>query len=121
MKSQKKKGIVFNMKAALDRAMDDKSFLEMLVVEFMASLPKRIDAIKKASLKKDQNALIMAAQSLKGSSANMGADMITSVVQAIETMGEEGDLGLVENRITQLVNESGRFKEHVTTIKWDEI
>jgi PAS domain S-box-containing protein len=121
MKSQKKKGIVFNMKAALDRAMDDKAFLEMLVVEFMASLPKRIDAIKKAFLKKDQNALIMAAQSLKGSSANMGADMITSVVQSIEIMGEEGDLGLVEKRITQLVNESGRFKEHVTTIKWDEI
>jgi CheY-like chemotaxis protein/HPt (histidine-containing phosphotransfer) domain-containing protein len=121
MKSQKKKGIVFNMKAALDRAMDDKAFLEMLVIEFVGSLPNRIDAIRNAVLKKDLNAVIITAQSLKGSSANMGADMILAVTQAIETMGEEGDLSVVENRITQLVNEASRFKEHVTTIKWDEI
>jgi len=121
MKSQKKKGIVFNMKAALDRAMDDKAFLEMLVVEFMASLPQKIDAIRKAAQEKDLKTLIITAQSLKGSSANMGADMILAVAQAIETMGEEGDLSVVEKRIVQLVNEASRFKEYVTTIKWDEI
>lgn len=121
MKSKKKKGIVFNMKAALDRAMDDKAFLEMLVVEFIASLPKRIDAIRKAALEKDLKTVIITAQSLKGSSANMGADMIAAVAQAIETMGEEGDLSVVENRIMQLVDEVSRFKEHVTTIKWNEI
>jgi PAS domain S-box-containing protein len=121
MNSQKNQTIVFNLKAALKRAMDDKAFLEMLVTEFMASLSAKIAAIKKAAREKDSGAVIVAAQSLKGSSANMGADMIKAAAQAIENMGEEGDLSRVDNRISRLQNESERFKAHVTTIKWSEV
>ncbi|MBA3009578.1 MAG: response regulator [Proteobacteria bacterium] len=121
IKSKKNQGIVFNLKVALERAMDDKKFLEMLVNEFVATLPEKIEAIRKAVFKKDTEAVITAAQSLKGSSGNMGADTIKEAAQAIETMGEAGDLGLAGNRITQLENESGRFKEYVNTIKWSEV
>ncbi len=121
MKSQKNQTIVFNLKAALERAMDDKAFLEMLVTEFMASLSAKIAAIRKAAREKDSGAVIAAAQSLKGSSANMGADMIKAAAQVIENMGEEGDLSRVDNRIKRLENESERFKAHVTAIKWSEV
>ncbi len=121
MQSQKKQGVLFDFKQALERAMDDKQFLEMLVNEFVASLSNKIDAVKKAVLEEDPGAVLSAAQSLKGSSANMGADMITAAAQAIETMGEKGDLGLAGKRVRQLENESHRFKEYVTTIKWSEV
>ncbi len=121
MKLQKKQGIVFNLKAALERAMGDKEFLEMLVTEFTASLPSKIELIKKAVSEKKLDAVILAAQSLKGSSANMGANMIKAAAQAVERMGEKGDLGLAENRINRLMNESERFIEHIHTIEWSEV
>ncbi|MCP4720366.1 MAG: Hpt domain-containing protein [Desulfobacteraceae bacterium] len=101
--------------------MDDKQFLEMLVNEFVASLSSKIDAVKKAVLEEDPEAVLSAAYSLKGSSANMGADMITVAAQVIETMGEKGDLGMAGKRVGQLENESHRFEEYVTTIKWSEV
>ncbi|MBU0972547.1 MAG: response regulator [Proteobacteria bacterium] len=121
IKSKKNQGIVFDLKVALERAMDDKKFLEMLVNEFVATLPEKIEAIRKAVSKKDTQAVITAAQSLKGSSGNMGADTIKAAAQAIETMGEAGDLGVAGNKITQLENESDRFREYVNTIKWSEV
>jgi HPt (histidine-containing phosphotransfer) domain-containing protein len=121
MKFKKNQTLVFNLKAALERAMDDKGFLEMLVTEFMASLSTKIAVIKKAVRAKDVGTLILAAQSLKGSSANMGADMIKAAAQAIENMGEAGDLSRAENKIHCLENESERFKVHVTAIEWSEI
>jgi len=51
----------------------------------------------------------------------MGADMIKAAAQEIENMGEAGDLGRIENRISRLMDESERFKAHVTTIKWSEV
>ncbi|MCP3943991.1 MAG: response regulator [Desulfobacteraceae bacterium] len=121
MESKKNLGIVFNFEAALERAMDDKNFLEMLVDEFTDSLFTKIDAMKEAVLDEDLKALILMAQTLKGSSGNMGADMIKVAAQAIETMGEKGDLSLADNRIKQLEKESGRFREYVKTIKWSDV
>jgi HPt (histidine-containing phosphotransfer) domain-containing protein len=101
--------------------MDDRDFLEMLVNEFMADLPGKIDGIKDAVLKKDIPALIIKAQSLKGSSANMGADMINAAALSIEKMGEVGDLDLAEKRIKHLETVSRLFKEHIGQIEWSKM
>jgi two-component system sensor histidine kinase/response regulator len=121
MKFRKNQDTVFNFTSTLERAMDDRDFLEMLVNEFMADLPGKIDGIKDAVLKKDIPALIIKAQSLKGSSANMGADMINAAALSIEKMGEVGDLDLAEKRIKHLETVSRLFKEHIGQIEWSKM
>jgi len=121
MKSRKGSDTVFDFSSALERAMNDKEFLELLVDTFLAALPGKIDSIKDAVVKEDIPALILLAQSLKESSGSIGAEMIYSAARAIESMGETGDLPLADNRIKQLEIESARFNENISKIEWSKI
>jgi PAS domain S-box-containing protein len=119
--SNKNQGNVFNLKDALERAMDDKSFLKMILEEFIRGLPLHIDSIKEAVLKKDKYALIRTAHSLKGSSSNVGAVMISSTASELETAGTNDNLSSCTKTINKLDNEVTYFFEHINKIDWSKI
>ncbi len=111
----------FDAAAALERAMDDKEFLEMLVNEFINMLPDKLDKIRAAGKKRECGELILAAQSLKGASANMGALEITAAVFALEQAGETQDFTRWDTRFKALESACNRFKAAIKHIQWGEI
>ncbi|MCP3900733.1 MAG: Hpt domain-containing protein [Desulfobacteraceae bacterium] len=119
--SNKNQGNIFDLEDALERAMDDKSFLEMILEEFVRGLPLQIDYIKKAVLQKDKYALIRTSHSLKGSSANVGAIMIRTIAAELETAGTNDDLKSSPKTLNKLEAEVVRFCEHINKIEWDTI
>ena len=119
--SNKKNEIIFNLKDALERAMDDKSFLEMVLDEFIKGLPLHINSMREAYENNDKDTLTQHAHSLKGSSANVGAKMITDIATSIETLGTDNDLNACDKKINELEKEVARFNEHINKIDWGKI
>ena len=119
--SNKKNEIIFNLKDALERAMDDKSFLEMVLGEFIKGLPLLINSMRQAIENNDKDALTRHAHSLKGSSANVGAKMITNTATSIETLGTDNDFNACGKKINELEKEVARFNEHINKIDWGKI
>ncbi|MCK5311185.1 MAG: response regulator [Desulfobacteraceae bacterium] len=113
--------IIFNLRDALARAMDDKSFLEMVLGEFIKGLPLHINSMKLAIENNDKNSLIRHAHSLKGSSANVGAKMITDSATSLETLGAGDDLNACDKKIDELEKEVAQFRKHINNIDWGKI
>lgn len=111
---------IFNFDAALERAMDDKSFLEMLLNEFIKSLPAKLDGIKESIMKKEYKALTLQAHSLRGSASTIGADGISRVALELEKIADVGDFESMQGKIKVLADEFLRFKEHINTINWSD-
>jgi CheY-like chemotaxis protein/HPt (histidine-containing phosphotransfer) domain-containing protein len=107
--------------AALERSMGDKSFLEMLLGEFMKNLPVQIESLRAAVEKDDADALTKQAHTLKGSSANLSADIISAVALQLEQMGCNGDLGEVMPVLSELEAKAGCLKEFISRIEWDRL
>ena len=112
---------IFNLDAALERAMDDKSFLEMLLNEFIKSLPEKLAAIKASIEEKDNRALSLKVNSLRGSASNIGANGIRAAALKLEKNGDVGDFEAMEKNLSQLEIEYHRFKDHITTINWGDV
>ncbi|MBU1341464.1 MAG: response regulator [Proteobacteria bacterium] len=116
----KNQGDIFNYTAALERAMDDKSFLEMLLTEFSKSLPEKLAAMKGLILKNEHKALSARANSLRGSASNIGADGISAAALELEKNADIGDIESMHQNLGQLENEYQRFKKHINTIQWGD-
>ncbi|MCG8634557.1 MAG: ATP-binding protein [Desulfobacterales bacterium] len=112
---------VFDAAAALERAMDDREFLEMLVNEFINMLPDKLDRIQAACRQGDGRALMQAVQSLKGASANMAAMEITAAVFALEEPAENLDFTDWDTRFKTLESACNRFVREIKHIQWGEI
>jgi CheY-like chemotaxis protein/anti-sigma regulatory factor (Ser/Thr protein kinase) len=112
---------IFNIDAALERAMEDKAFLEMLVNEFVRGLPEKLAAIKTSILKKDTGTLILQVHSLRGSALNLGAGGICSAALELEKKGDVGDLETIHEKFERLAREFHRFEDHIKTICWSDV
>jgi HPt (histidine-containing phosphotransfer) domain-containing protein len=107
--------------AALKRVMGDKSFLEMLLKEFIKKLPEKIESLQSAIENEDTEALTTQAHTLKGVSANLNASRISAKSLELEMMGRNGDLGEVMQVIAELEVEAGCLKEFISRIEWDKV
>ena len=117
----KRKIDIFNYQDALERAMDDKSFLKMVLGEFIKGLPAQIDLIKQAASQKDQDLITLNARALKGSSSNVGAIMVSSVASTLEAGPENFDIDAFNIKINRLESEAALFSEHIKKIDWSRI
>lgn len=115
------KGNVFNFEAALERAMDDKSLLEMVINEFIKSLPEKLAAMKEAVLNQDSSALTQKANSLRGSASTIGADMMSAAALELEKAGDVGDPEPMHEKFMLLESEYQTFIAHVKTMNWSGI
>jgi HPt (histidine-containing phosphotransfer) domain-containing protein len=88
----------------------DDSFFRDLVQIYLDDSPKRIAEIDQSLAQGDAHRLTLAAHSLKGSSANFGADQLRSVSERIEQLGRQGSLGGVPAHLPALKDEFARVK-----------
>ena len=86
----------------------DDSFLRDLIQIFLEDAPLRIAEIEEALTRGDSRKLTIAAHSLKGSSANFGAEEFRARCEEIELSGRKGELAAVPARLPVLRQEYAR-------------
>lgn len=109
---------IFNHGPALERAMEDKDFLLMVVNEFIKTLPEKISAIEKNFEEKDMVGLTQKAHSLRGSASTIGADAISAAALELEKAGDIGDMNAFLKKIQRVKDEFQKFTTHINTMDW---
>lgn len=112
---------VFNFKSALERAMNDMSFLEEIVMEFSKTLPDKFQELKQAVNQNDLKNMTLRAHSLRGSCSNVGADRIVKEAQKLEKAFDVGDLDSAAGIMKQMEEEIDRFCNNIKMIDWSDI
>jgi len=103
---------------ALERAMGDASFLEMLLTEYMEQMPDLIDSVKAALQTRETVKLKNLAHSLKGMSANLGCTSVFQVAMHLEDAAEKEELSTCEALLLKLDKEVQKIKIHIAQIDW---
>lgn len=88
----------------------DDSFFRDLVQIYLDDSPKRILEIERSLAQGDARRLTLAAHSLKGSSANFGADQLRALSERLEELGRQGSLSDVPAHLPALKDEFARVK-----------
>ncbi len=86
----------------------DDAFLRDLIRTFLEDAPRRIAEIEESLARDDSRKLTIAAHSLKGSSANFGAEQFRARCEEIERCGRLGGLDEVPARLPALRQEYAR-------------
>jgi len=103
---------------ALDRAMGDVPFLEMLLKQFLDDLPAQIGELKAAVQYGEAEKLQERAHALKGSAANLSVTQIASIALSLEQMGRNGDFDQCRDGISRLEQELERLEAFVAEPNW---
>jgi len=83
---------VFNRQKALDNCDGDEAFLPILLAAFCDDAPRQLAALQDAISQLDQDGIIMAAHTLKGTSLSIAAPQLASHCRMMETAAREGRL-----------------------------
>ncbi|MDY6987910.1 MAG: response regulator [Thermodesulfobacteriota bacterium] len=103
---------------ALARAMGDKDFLEQMLQEFLAWIPEQVEELKAALEEGNGEALQQKAHTLKGSAANLSADIVAATALHLEQMGREGNLQAGEQTLSELNDNVAHLEAYVREIDW---
>jgi len=103
---------------ALERAMGDASFLEMLLTEYMEQMPDMLDSLKAALQTRETDKLRNIAHSLKGMSANLGCTSVFQVAMHLERAAEKAELSTSEALLLKLDKAVQNTKTHIAQINW---
>ncbi len=82
---------VFDHQALLSRLMNDKKIADHIIRYYLDDTPEKLRAIRDAIENGDFSALTYLLHSLKGSSANVGGDLLSKVAQEMEIACKRGD------------------------------
>ena len=88
----------------------DDSFFQDLVQIFLDDSPQRIAEIEQSLVKGDARQLTLAAHSLKGSSANFGAERLRALSEQLELLGRQGSPGDAPAQLRALKDEFTRVR-----------
>ena len=95
--------------AAIDRLLEmtggDPEFLRELITTYIEDGAAQLVAMWAAVEKKDPEALVRPAHSLKSNSASMGAEHLATLCRALETDARAGRLDGAAERVAQAVAE----------------
>ncbi len=100
-----------DIEKALERSMGDKEFLEEILQEFVSSMPQQLEALETAVTGGDGESIAHQAHTMKGASANLGADDMAAIALKLEQMGKESDLSGARQAIDELGKELQRLKD----------
>lgn len=117
----KKSKDLFDIVAALERAMDDKDFLKTLVEEFINSFPGKLDILESSLRDNDFKTFIQRIYSLRSSALNIGSNSISAVALELEKCGDVGDIATAEKLLKRLGKSVQEFKSHIETIDWSRV
>ena len=82
----------FDREGFLERTMGDQSLVREMVEAFLADSPMLLDGISAAISAGDARAAGRCAHTLKGSSANMGGEILSQIAEQMQSAGKENNL-----------------------------
>jgi CheY-like chemotaxis protein len=104
---------VFDVAEALADLGEDRELLRELIGLFLAQAPTLLSELRAAAGRGDGEGLQRAAHELRGSMANLEADLASQAALRLETMGRNGDLAAAEEALADLDREVARLQEAV--------
>lgn len=103
---------------ALDRAMGDAPFLEMLLSEYVEKLPGIVDSLTAAFQTREAVNLRNIAHTLKGMSANLGCTSVFQVAMQLEEVAGKSEWNTCEALLLKLDKAVQKTKTHIAQIDW---
>jgi PAS domain S-box-containing protein len=102
---------VFDLAALMARLMDDKVLARRVSDRFLEDLPQRIVALQACLDAQDVAGAGREAHSIKGASANVGAEILRAIAFEMEMSAKSGDLAAVATRLPELDAQYERVRE----------
>jgi CheY-like chemotaxis protein len=102
---------VFDKAGLMARLMDDEDLARMVVESFLENTPPQIEALRSYLEAGDASGLWHQAHSIKGASANVGAEALRAVADQLEQAGKAGDLDALRARVANLDAQFDRLRE----------
>lgn len=112
---------VFAYQEALQRLGGDGEILQIAVEAYLDDTPKQIDILKNYLADKKIEESERQAHSLKGASANAGAERLRAVFYEMELAGKEGDLVAIEANLPKIDALFAEFKDHVDNFDFSSL
>ncbi|MBF0546249.1 MAG: response regulator [Candidatus Riflebacteria bacterium] len=104
---------VFNRESLLERMMGDDLLMMEIVNEFSKGLSPGLETLKKATENNDSIQVERQAQTLKGASANVGAELIQIVAFGIEQLASLKKIEEVPSLFPELEKQIEKFKKAI--------
>ena len=82
--------------SSLDRFRDKPALLHRLIQIFLDSVPKMIADMRESATNQDTEKVSFLAHSIKGSSAEIGADDLGAISQQLQLVAKDGNKDLIE-------------------------
>jgi HPt (histidine-containing phosphotransfer) domain-containing protein len=101
---------IYDKEALFERMIQDEDLVKVVLRGFLEDIPKQIQILKDFLSKQDQKGCIRQVHSIKGASANIGAEALRAVSADLEKMGKEGDLNYMHDHLADLEMEFARLK-----------
>jgi HPt (histidine-containing phosphotransfer) domain-containing protein len=112
---------VIDISEALNRAMGDVDFLQMMLAEFQRTIPDFLSRINRALQFNDMDSLAKDAHQFKGTAANLGAKIIAAVALKLEQIGKTGNSENGESTYAELQEAVTAFNHQLARIEWPTI
>lgn len=112
---------VFNCAAAMDVAAQDVDFLREIVDVYLADIPTQIAKLQAALGAGDVESAHRLAHTIKGASANIGAESILEVAAAIESAARNADLPRAAQLMPRLSPELHALQTAVENFRWEDL
>jgi len=101
----------------MDRLMGDERLIETVLNGFLADIPMQIDALGAFLQAGDVEGAERQAHTIKGASANVGAETLRALAREMEIAANAGNLGEVKSRVDEMHREFERFGQAVLTTR----
>ncbi len=102
---------VFDRAGMMARLMDDEDLAGAVVRGFLEEMPNEIETLKRCLIAGDAAGARRQAHSIKGASANVGAEALRAVAVEAEKAGQAGDLTAIKARMPDLESQYALLRE----------
>lgn len=102
---------VFSIEKTLEQTGGDRKVLKEVIDIYRQEYPMQLEEIRQAVSKKDANALMRVAHTIKGAVSNFGAKSAFEAALALESIGKNGDLSNAADIASKLTAELKRLDE----------
>lgn len=106
-----------DLTTALPRFGADMKMFTDLLTEFVGGIPVELDKLRQAHAAGDVKLFARLAHSLKGVAATFSAAELATAAQQLEALEFETDLTGYEELLARIVNETGRLKAYLATLR----
>ncbi len=106
----------FDYKSFMKRVMDDKELARTVLDSFLEDIPKQIKILKDYMSESRVSEAERQAHSIKGASANVGAEQLREVAFQVEKLCKEGNLQEAEKLIQQIEIKFDELKKKIQEV-----